>query len=90
MLIRLPLRESEDGSSVQELPGTAFVWDVPVAWLDATTLAVWGDGEDFETLTRAASVYDVDSGALLRRFDGPAIGFTVIPPYLLVCARTCR
>jgi hypothetical protein len=75
--------ESEDGPSVRDLPGTEWDWDIPIAWLDTTTVAVWGDGDGFETLTAAASIYDVETGELLRRFDGPAMGFSVIPPYLL-------
>ncbi len=75
--------ESEDGPSVKALCARSYFWDGPVTWLDATTLAVWGEGEDDETLTPAALVYDADTGTLLRRFAGPAQGFASVPPHLV-------
>jgi hypothetical protein len=46
------------------------------------TDGAWPRANDFETLTPAASIYNVETGELLRRFDRPALEFAAVPPYL--------
>lgn len=75
--------ESEDGPSVKQLCCRHYYWGGPVAWLDATTVAVWGLGEDDLLLTPGARVFDVVAGEELRSFAGPAAGFASVPPYLV-------
>lgn len=70
--------ESEDGESVRALAGRSYYWDGPVAWLDARTVAVWGDGDDDTNLTPAARLFDVETGEERGSFAGPAQGFAVV------------
>lgn len=70
--------ESEDGESVRALAGRSYHWDGPVAWLDARTVAVWGDGDDDTNLTPAARLFDVETGEERGSFAGPAQGFAVV------------
>ncbi len=75
--------ESEDGPSLHQLNGRGYYWDGPVAWLDDKTVAVWGEGDDDELLTPAVTIWDAETGGLLRRFDGPAQGLATVGLHLL-------
>lgn len=75
--------ESEDGPSVKDLCSRLYFWGGPVAWLDATTVAVWGHGDDDRLLTPGARVFDVVTGEEVRSFAGPLPGFACVPPYLV-------
>ncbi len=77
-LARENVWESEDGASVRDLAGRAYYWDGPAAWLDARTVAVWGEGDDDTNLTPAARLFDVETGEERGSFPGPAQGFTVV------------
>jgi hypothetical protein len=75
--------EAEDGASVKYLSLCAYFWDRPVAWLDATTVALWGEGDDELDLVPAVELHDAASGRRLRTFYGPGAGLASVPPYLL-------
>ena len=75
--------ESEDGASVKNLSWREYAWDGPVAWLDATTVATWGEGDDELNLVPAAELFNVESGKRLRTFYGPGEGLASVPPYLV-------
>jgi predicted NAD-dependent protein-ADP-ribosyltransferase YbiA (DUF1768 family) len=77
------LYESEDGPTVKELCWREYYWGGPVAWLDATTVAVWGLGDDDRLLTPGARVFNGVTGEEIRSFAGPAQGFASQPPYLI-------
>lgn len=66
--------ESEDGESARSLAGREWCWDAPIAWLDARTVAIWGEGDSDTTLVPAAKIYDVVTGEELRTFPGPTRG----------------
>jgi hypothetical protein len=75
--------ESEDGPTVKELCWREYYWGGPVAWLDATTVAVWGLGDDDWLLTPGVRIFNVVTGEEIRSFAGPAQGLASEPPYLL-------
>ena len=64
--------ESEDGSSLKGLCVRDYYWDGPVCWINNTTLAVWGYGDD--NLLPAVRLFDVVSGEERKVFAGPAQG----------------
>jgi hypothetical protein len=68
---------------VQDLCCREYYWGGPVAWLDATSVAVWGLGDDDRLLTPGARVFNVVTGEEIRSFAGPAQGFASQPPYLI-------
>jgi predicted NAD-dependent protein-ADP-ribosyltransferase YbiA (DUF1768 family) len=70
--------ESEDGESVRELAGREWFWDGPIAWLDETRVAIWGEGDEDTKLVPAAQIWDVERGERLRTFHGPAKGFFAV------------
>jgi predicted NAD-dependent protein-ADP-ribosyltransferase YbiA (DUF1768 family) len=70
--------ESEDGESVRALAGRSYYWDGPATWLDARTVAVWGDGDDDTNLTPAARLFDVETGEERGSFAGPARGLALV------------
>lgn len=73
--------ESEDGSSLRALCGRNYLWDAPLCWIDATTLAVWGEGRDDEQMLPAVLLFDVVSGAQVGGFAGPDVApHSVWPP----------
>ncbi len=65
--------EAEDGTSVRDLCQRNYYWDGPTCWLDETTLAVWGHGDDSLWLTPAVLFFDVRSGTQVGWFPGPQI-----------------
>ena len=65
--------ESEDGSSARYIAYRWYYWVGPMCWLDETTLAVWGYGEDDAWLLPAVCLYDVVSGKRRSWFPGPEI-----------------
>lgn len=75
--------ESEDGPSVKDLCWRSYYWGGPVAWLDATSVAVWGLGEDDLLLTPGARIFNGVTGEEIRSFAGPARGLASVPPYLV-------
>jgi hypothetical protein len=75
--------ESEDGASVKYLSYRDYAWDGPVAWLDETTVATWGEGDDELNLVPAAEIFDAETGRRLRTFYGPGEGLASVPPYLV-------
>lgn len=73
--------ESEDGPTVRALCDRAYLWDAPLCWVDATTLAVWGEGRDDEQMLPAVQLFDVVSGARVGGFAGPDVApHSVWPP----------
>jgi len=75
--------EAEDGPSMKALTQRPYFWDGPVAWLEATTVAVWGGGEDEPEVLPMVTIYDVESGQAQRSFLGPGGGLLPLPPYLV-------
>ena len=67
--------ESEDGPTKRSLCSRNYFWGGPLCWIDETTLAVWGYGNDEENLIPAALLFDVESGRLVRWFAGPVGSF---------------
>ena len=65
--------ESEDGESVRSIAERAYFWDGPICWIDDSTLAVWGWGEDEQWLLPAVRLIDVCSGKQIRWFPGPRV-----------------
>jgi hypothetical protein len=63
--------ESEDGPSLKSIAERAYYWDGPMCWIDDSTIAVWGWGEDDEWLLPAVRLIDVRSGEQIRWFPGP-------------------
>jgi hypothetical protein len=63
--------EPEDGLSLRKLAGRAYYWDGPVCWIDDSTLAIWGWGEDDEWLIPAIRLLDVQDGQEIGWFAGP-------------------
>ena len=63
--------ESETGPSVGSTADRTYFWDGPMCWVDDTTLAVWGWGDDDLQLLSAVGFYDVASREELRWFPGP-------------------
>ena len=51
--------ESEDGPSVREVCAREAFWDASMLWLDATTLAVFGLGDDESCIIDGARIFDV-------------------------------
>lgn len=75
--------EAKDGPSMKALTQRPYFWDGPVAWLDATTVAVWGGGENDPEILPVVTIYDAESGQAQRRFLGPGAGLLSLPPYLV-------
>ncbi len=65
--------EAEDGPSLRTLCARGYYWDGPLCWIDATTLAVWGYGEDDKSLLPAVRLFDVSTGVELGWFPGPQV-----------------
>jgi predicted NAD-dependent protein-ADP-ribosyltransferase YbiA (DUF1768 family) len=63
--------ESEDGPSVRDGEGRVYFWDGPLCWLDHRTIAVWGYGNDEESMLDAAVIWDVESGDRSKWIAGP-------------------
>jgi hypothetical protein len=56
-------------------------WDGPLCWIDATTLAVWGEGRDDEQMLPAVRLFDVATGNSLDWFPEPDVApHRVWPP----------
>jgi len=73
--------ESEDGSSLRELCDRAYFWDGALCWVDATTLAVWGEGRDDDEMLPAVRRFDVATGSSLDWFPEPDVApHRVWPP----------
>jgi len=66
--------ESEDGASRKDICGRGYYWDGPMCWVDKQVLAVWGLGDDEETLIPGVMLFDVSTGQELKRFGGPLGG----------------
>ncbi|MCW1886827.1 hypothetical protein OKA04_18955 [Luteolibacter flavescens] len=64
--------ESEDGASVRNLAQRDYFWDGPSCWIDRTTLAVWGWGNDDEWLLPGVCLFDIATGQELGWFPGPS------------------
>lgn len=64
--------ESEDGASRQNLNLRAYLWDVPLCWIDDSQLAIWGIGNDDEQMIDGVTIFDVKSGDELVQFVGPS------------------
>lgn len=87
--------ESEDGASLHRLWSSLLDWDVPMAWLDSDTLAVWGkldedmidkeDAKNEEVEMNSVVWFDVISGKRLGRLlSAPAYTmtpYTTLFPY---------
>jgi hypothetical protein len=77
--------EAEDGPTRKELCQRTYFWDGPLCWIDETTLAVWGYGEDDRHLRPAVLLFDVETGGNWpepeRWFPGPQ-GTLVFDEYL--------
>jgi hypothetical protein len=65
------LWESEDGPTRHSPCGRAYFWGGPICWINNTTLAVWGYGNDDDWLLPAVRLFDVESGTERRWFPGP-------------------
>jgi hypothetical protein len=63
--------ESEDGPTKRYLCQRDYLWDTSMCWLDETTLAVWGIGNDELDMIPGVVVYDVITGSEIRTFTGP-------------------
>jgi hypothetical protein len=74
--------ESEDGASVKRLAETSYYWNGPMCWIDDTTLAIWGFGDDDLALIPAVRICDVITGKLKRWFAGPEAGLLIFDNYL--------
>jgi hypothetical protein len=75
--------EPEDGPTLKSFSDRPYFWDGPVAWLDPTTVAVWGGAEDDPETIRAVTIFDVVTGEAQRTFYGPEAGLAPVPPYLV-------
>lgn len=51
--------ESEDGPSKKDICGRVYYWDHPMVWLNETTVAIAGIGDDRNVITDGACVFDV-------------------------------
>lgn len=65
--------ESEDGPTLRRFAPREYFWDGPACWVDDTTVALWGWGDDDEWLIPAALLVDAREGRLLRWFPGPRV-----------------
>jgi hypothetical protein len=63
--------ESEDGPSLKTLAARAYYWDGPTCWIDDSTIAIWGWGDDDEQLIPAVRLFDVRTGRETHWFPGP-------------------
>lgn len=63
--------ESEDGPTTRDL-ACREIWDSPVCWIDDSTLAFWGWGDD-EWLLPAVVLTDVRDGSRVKWFPGPKV-----------------
>jgi hypothetical protein len=67
--------ESEDGTSVRDV-AARDTWGRPACWIDERTIAVWGYGLLDDALedefVPGVSIFDVTTGARVRRFLGPS------------------
>lgn len=64
---------AEDRQLRRVLNQRAYFWDGPMCWIDDTTLAVWGWGEDDEWLLPAVELIDVVEPAMVDWFPGPQV-----------------
>jgi hypothetical protein len=55
--------ESEDGESRVDACARDYCWDEPMAWLDSSTVAIGGIGEDSDELVPGARVFDITATA---------------------------
>ncbi|GAB4213524.1 MAG: hypothetical protein OHK0022_50740 [Roseiflexaceae bacterium] len=73
--------ESEDGPSLRALIDRSDLWDAALCWVDATTLAVWGEGLHNSEMIPAVALFNVASGECVRWFAGPDVApHSVWPP----------
>ncbi len=63
--------ESESGPSLGSTAIRAYYWDGPLCWVNETTLAIWGWGDDDELLLPAVCFYDVAAREERGWFPGP-------------------
>lgn len=64
--------EGEDGESCRTLRQADYHWDSAMCWLDDRRIVVWGLGTDDEAMLPGATVLDVETGAQVSQFAGPA------------------
>jgi hypothetical protein len=76
--------ESEDGASRREFFDRDYYWDGPLCWIDETTLAVWGEGDDDINLFNSVVLFDVVTGNRKGIFAGPPEGKFIFDNYLFV------
>jgi hypothetical protein len=65
--------ESEDGPSKRELCWRYYFWGGPFCWVGDQTLAIWGYGNDDDSLIPAVRLIDVETGKELSWFAGVEI-----------------
>lgn len=65
--------ESEDGDSVRGLAYRDYFWDSPMCWVNGSTLAVWGLGDDDAWMVDAVLLIDTTTGKTLSWFAGPQV-----------------
>jgi hypothetical protein len=74
--------EFENGPTKQKLTLRWYFWNAPMCWIDNRTLAVWGYGEDEQSMLPAVCLYDGTSGKLKDWFPGPEKGPLYFDRYL--------
>jgi hypothetical protein len=76
--------ESENGPTRRCITWCEDLWDRPLCWIDSTTLAVWGRGNDDEIpFESGIALYDVRDGKEIRWLAGPA-GYLAFDGFLFV------
>ncbi|RZS37876.1 hypothetical protein EV193_105436 [Herbihabitans rhizosphaerae] len=63
--------ESEDGPTRRWLCQRWYHWNTGMCWLGDHTLAITGIGPDDEIMIDGVRIFDVSTGAEVRRFAGP-------------------
>ena len=88
------LWEPEDGESRRSLCHRDYFWDGAVCWVDDTTLAVWGLGNDDNVMVHGVRLFDVTSGEELRSFAGPQTtgksGIFIFDEFLFSYGKGCE
>lgn len=78
--------EADNGSSKQIYTCWPYFWDGPFCWIDNKRLCIWGhDGgptDDQGFPMPSAAVYNVESGELIKWFEGPTIDLFYFDEYL--------
>lgn len=80
--------EAEDGTSWRKLNQRDYYWGGPLCWVDDTTLAVWGAGEDDDWLIPAIELYDAETGRRIRWFAGVSRGTLFFDKHLFSVTAT--